>query len=92
MSVRREGVKAVGVGAALCVACCAGPVVAWLAAIGLFTVAGVAWLGAGSLLVGAMAVAWVLRRRRRSTSACVPHAATGPVLVELSSRATDPRP
>jgi hypothetical protein len=83
VSVKRDGAKAVGVGAALCVACCAGPIVGWLAAIGLFTVAGAAWFGAAAVVLGALAAAWVLRRRSRQAAACGAEAAAVPV--ELSS-------
>jgi hypothetical protein len=93
VSVRRNGANAVGVGAALCVACCAGPIVGWLAAIGLFTMAGAAWFGAGAVLVGAVTVLWVLHRRHRAAAMCAAGGSLAPsVPVELSARPTTSSP
>jgi uncharacterized membrane protein YhaH (DUF805 family) len=71
-------------GAAACAVCCAGPILAFLAAAGVFTAAGVAPFGIFGLLVLVPAVAWFVRRRRRATVCAVP--ATGPVAVTISDR------
>ena len=79
MSAKKSDVAIVGIGAAACIACCAAPIGAALAAIGLGTAAGVALFGIGALLVSAVAVAWVLHRRRRArlaASQCGPDPAT----------------
>ena len=70
MSLKRENATIVGVGAAACVACCAGPIIGFLAAIGIGTAAGFALFGTISLLIGALAVAFEMRRRRRSAATC----------------------
>jgi mercuric ion transport protein len=70
MSAKKENVAIVGVGIAACAVCCAGPILGFLAAIGIGigTLAGFAVFGAAALLIGAVAVAVVvvLRRRRRA--------------------------
>ncbi len=71
MSARKEGAALVGAGAVACAACCAGPIVGFLAAIGLGTATGFALFGVAAVVVGALAVAVVLvRRRRRRAQAC----------------------
>ena len=79
MSAKKENVAIVGVGVVACAACCAGPILGFLAAIGLGTAAGFALFGAAALAIGALAVVIVLRRRRRRANACVP--VSGPVSV-----------
>lgn len=73
MSVKKENVAIVGVGAVACVACCAGPILGFLAAIGLGTAAGFALFGTVALPVGALAIVIVVRRRRRRAASCVPN-------------------
>ena len=51
----RQG-AAVGVGAAVCAACCAGPILAVVGAVGLGTVLGVVAFGAAGLLLALLAV------------------------------------
>lgn len=68
MSIKNENATIVGVGAAACVACCAGPIIGFLAAIGIGTAAGFALFGTISLVIGAVAVAFVVRRRRRAAT------------------------
>jgi len=79
MSTRKENATIIGVGAAACVACCAGPIIGFLAAIGIGTAAGFALFGTISLVVGALAVAVVVRRRRRRQATC----GTRPVAVAV---------
>ncbi len=83
MSTKKEGATVVGVGVAACAACCAGPILGVLAAIGLGTAAGFLLVGTVALIVGAAVIALVVLRRRRRTIECTPIAAK-PALVEFS--------
>jgi mercuric ion transport protein len=70
------GAGVLGVGVAACAACCAGPILGALGAIGIASAAG--YLVAGSLAVaaGLLAVAvLVVRRRRRRVAGAAPGAA-----------------
>jgi Flp pilus assembly protein TadB len=67
-----------GMGAAACAACCAGPILAFLVAAGVFTAVGVAVFGVFGLLVLVPAAAWSMRRRRRATVCTAPAAAPSP--------------
>ena len=60
----KQGFGVLGVGAAACAACCAPPIIAFLAAAGIGTVIGVALFGGLGLAVLAVAVVAYLRRRR----------------------------
>ena len=74
MSARRDGAAIVGMGAAARAVCCAGPILGFLAAIGLGTAAGFALFGVAGLLI-ALAIGLVLHlRRRRRSSTCAPAA------------------
>jgi hypothetical protein len=53
-----------------CAACCAGPVLAFLAAIGLGTVLGLAIFGLAGSAVAALVVPVVLRLRRQRAASC----------------------
>ena len=72
MSSKRDGAAVVGVGLAACAACCAGPILGVLGAIGLGTLTGVLLFGTvGLLFAGAALVLIVARRRqRRRTAGC----------------------
>jgi len=72
MSSNKEGAAVIGVGIAACAVCCAGPVVGFLAAIGLGTALGIGLFGVSALLFGAAAAFLVMRRRRRQAAACRP--------------------
>lgn len=65
MSAKNETAAAVGVGAVACAACCAGPILGALSALGIGTVAGTVVFGAGAVVV-AVIVAVVLGARRRA--------------------------
>ena len=71
MSSKKQDLALVGAGAAACAVCCAGPILGFLAAIGLGTVVGFAVLGAIGLVGVAVGTIAVLRRRRRRTGACI---------------------
>jgi hypothetical protein len=58
-------VVGVGVGVAACAVCCAGPILGFLAAIGLGTVLGVAVFGITGVLIALLAVPVLIRYRRR---------------------------
>lgn len=81
MRTKKENVAVVGVGAAACAACCAGPILGFLAAIGLTTAAGFALFGTAALAIATLATVIVLRRRHRRADACV--TTPGPVAVEM---------
>ena len=76
------GLGVLGVGAAACATCCAGPVLGFLAATGIASVLGAAVFGIVGL-VGVLAVALVLHLRRgRRRPACATPTPTGPVPVD----------
>ena len=60
----RQGFGVLGVGAAACAACCAGPVIAFLAAASVGTLIGIALFGVAGLAVAVIAGLAFLRRRR----------------------------
>ncbi len=83
----KDGLGIVGFGAAACVACCAGPILAFL---GGLSIAGIAstWLigGAGLAIAAVAAAAFSVVRRRGQRSACA-GPDPEPVPVKLLSRA-----
>lgn len=84
MNTRKQQTAILGVGAAACAACCAGPILGFLAAIGLGTAVGFAVFGVAALVVGALAAIVVTRQRRRSTTHV--NCCTTPAGVTCSSR------
>ena len=69
MSGEKANKAIVGVGVAACAVCCAGPILAVLAAVGVSTGVGYAYFGLAAVIVGAaVAVLVLLRRRRRTVS------------------------
>ena len=70
MTSKRQDMALVGAGAAACAVCCAGPIVGFLAAVGLGSVLGVAMFGMIGLAVLAVGMIVMVRRRRRRTAAC----------------------
>jgi mercuric ion transport protein len=71
----KSGLGIVGVGAVACAACCAGPILGFLAAIGLGTALGVAVFGVAGLGIALLAVVPIMRRRRQA-AACEPPTST----------------
>jgi len=64
-SAKREGLGLVGLGAAACVACCAGPILAFLGGLTLAGVASTLVVGVAGLGLAAVAAAvWIILRRR----------------------------
>lgn len=88
MRRKHESTAMIGVGVAACAACCAGPILGVLAAIGVGTTAGFALFGTGALVVGAAAAAVVAVRRRRRPATCAPVAPGGAMPVELTAKRT----
>jgi hypothetical protein len=88
VSANKGDAAIVGVGVVACAACCAGPIVGMLAAVGISSALGFALLGGLALALGATAVVFVvLRRRRRQAVGCASMAETVPVaLGQLRSR------
>jgi hypothetical protein len=80
VSSKRDGATVVGVGAAACAACCAGPILGLLAAIGFTAAAATFVFGVTALIVAGLVVLIVVRRRRSRTRTC----ATGAEAVEIS--------
>jgi mercuric ion transport protein len=70
MSTKKETAVIVGAGAVACAACCSGPIIGFLAAIGLGTLAGLALFGTIGLAAGAITVVIALRGRHRKATAC----------------------
>ena len=85
MSVKKKNAAIVGVGVAVCAVCCAGPILAVLAAIGLGTAAGFALFGTVAILIGAAVAAAVVVRRRRRAGACASTNTSEPVRVQLTN-------
>ena len=78
-SAKQNSAAIVGVGAAACAACCAGPILGFLGAFGLGTIAGVFLFGVAGLAVVALAIGFFTVRRRRRNTACAP----GPEIVPV---------
>ena len=87
MRVKNDNAAIVGVGAAACAVCCSGPILSFLAAIGLGAAGGFALFGTIAVVVGALLMTVVLVRRRRRAVTCAPADATAPVPVTMGSRA-----
>jgi len=62
----------VGAGVAACCACCAGPIVGFLAATGIASVLGAVVFGVVGLLVVLAVAAVLYQRRRRKAQHCAP--------------------
>jgi Ca2+/Na+ antiporter len=69
-STARRSSAVLGLGAAACAACCAGPIFAFLAGLGLAGLASTLFIGtAGLLITGAALAGWsTVRERRRACS------------------------
>jgi mercuric ion transport protein len=66
MSTKKQDLTLVGAGVAACAVCCAGPILGFLAAVGLGTAVGAVLYGTIAVVIGAaVAVVAVMRRRRR---------------------------
>lgn len=81
MSTKRENAAIVGVGAVACAACCAGPIIGFLGALGLL--AGIALFGTIGMAAAAVVLLVIMRRRRQQPTACATPDATT-VAVEIT--------
>jgi hypothetical protein len=90
VSAKKQNATIFGVGAAACAACCAGPILGVLAAIGLGTAAGFALFGVVAIVIGVATVSFVLVRRRRAIAGCSPPDVSAPVPVGLGDTRARP--
>ena len=88
MNSKRENATILGVGAVACAACCAGPILALLAAIGLGTAAGFALFGTLAVVIGIVVALLVILRRRRRTDCSPVEAEPVPVTLGDMQRPT----
>ena len=72
MSAAKQRAGVIGVGVAACAVCCAGPIVGFLAAIGIGTALGVAVFGVVGLALALLAIVPVVRRRRQRVMCAAP--------------------
>lgn len=86
---RRDGLSMVGLGAAACVACCAGPLLAFLGGLTIAGTVGTVFIGTAGLVVAVVGAAAFVVVRRRSEP-CRPE--PGPVAVAspISKRPAQP--
>ncbi len=76
-SGRRQGLSVLGIGTAVCAACCAGPILAVLGGLSVAGFASTVVTGAGGVVVGLVALAaYAALRRRRADRACAPEPVT----------------
>ena len=69
---KRGGIgRILGVGALACIACCIGPILGLLSAIGIATIAGTLTFGFAGLAIALLAIP-VVRRHRRSPNCSTP--------------------
>jgi len=80
----KGGAASVGIGAVACAACCAGPILGVLGAVGLGAAAGVALFGALGLAIAGVVAVVLIRRRRRRPGCPVDEAPPQGVPVEMS--------
>jgi hypothetical protein len=76
---REDGLRVLGVGAAACVACCAGPILAILGGLGLAGLASTLLIGSGGLVIVAAALTALLVTRRRRNDCPVSDGSPTPV-------------
>lgn len=68
----KAGLGILGAGAAACAACCAGPILGFLAATGIASVLGAVAFGIVGLIVVLAVAAVLCQRRRRNAHHCAP--------------------
>ena len=85
---RRQRISPVAIGAAACAACCAGPIIAFLAGLSLAGLASTFVIGTAGLVGAGLALAGiVIVRQRRVTPTCHPTQANS-VAVAAPTRKT----
>lgn len=70
---RRHGLSLVSIGAAACVACCAGPIVALLGSVSLAALASTLFVGIAGLVVAGLALTGTVIARGRRAAAGPAH-------------------
>jgi Flp pilus assembly protein TadB len=70
MSDRGERATLIGAGAAACAVCCAGPIIGFVAALGIGALAGALTFGVVGVIVPTIVVGVVIYRRTRRRAAC----------------------
>ncbi len=65
-----DSLRVLGIGAAACVACCAGPLLAFLGGLGVAGLASTLVIGTGGFLIAAVALIALLLVLRRHRTAC----------------------
>jgi hypothetical protein len=75
-STTNTGLGVLGAGAVACAACCAGPLLGFLAATGVASALGAVVFGAVGLLVVLAVAAVLYQRRRRKGRLCAPTTTT----------------
>lgn len=83
---RRQGFSIVGIGAAACVACCAGPILALLGGMSLAGLASTLVIGTAGVVIAVTALAGILGVRRRRVTAACQTTSPDPVAVATPSR------
>jgi len=78
------GLGVLGVGAAACAACCAGPILGFLAATGIASALGAVVFGVVGLIVVLAIAAGLLLLRRHRAARCTP--TSGPVTLDAPQR------
>jgi len=73
--MKRENRAMAGVVAVACAACCAGPIIAFVGALGAATIIGTVVFGIVALFIGVAVIALVAVRRRRRLARCAAAAA-----------------
>jgi glycerol-3-phosphate acyltransferase PlsY len=68
---RNDAFSLVGIGTAACIACCVGPILAFLGGLGVARVASTVLIGTGGLAITAAAVVAFVAVRRRTTTCAV---------------------
>jgi Flp pilus assembly protein TadB len=81
---RRSRLGVLGAGAAACAACCAGPIIGFLAATGVATLLGAIAFGVVGVVAALAGAAVLRRRRRRRQQRCAP--ASAPVALDAPVR------
>lgn len=80
----KDGFGVLGIGAVACLACCAGPILAFLGGVGIAGLASTVVIGAAGLLITVAAVTATVFVRRRRTTCAVPD--DGLVAVTIATR------
>jgi mercuric ion transport protein len=78
---KRDGLRILGLGAAVCAACCAGPILAVLGGLSLAGIVSTVFIGVAGLVIAAVAAAGLIVVRRRRAAGSSASTAAEPVPV-----------